>query len=286
MKRVLLLYYSQTGQTREALQQISAGLTGSMQYTVQCDLQAFSVEETFNFPWKMRPFFRIFPRSVLGRAPRMNELNLDFSTYDLIILGGQVWFLSPSLPLQSFLNSNQAQGLKGKKVIVVFTCRNLWYSGLRIVKEKLLALGSQFSGEIIVCERSPLWASFVTTPRWMLTGKKEAFLFFPEAGIKKDDFQDLKNIGYLIGQKLQDSSGDFIISKTNLDRFSLRTMDRIGRKFFEFWARLIFRLAPEVGAKQDLMLAMFRVNLVILILCLLPITKVLEIIIEKIKGRP
>jgi hypothetical protein len=274
MKKALILSYSQTGQTLSAATELIFGLRdfGS------CESMSLMVEEVFPFPWGFSNFFRAFPRCVLGQAPRLAKLDVNFSQYDLIILAGPVWFLSPSLPLQSFLNSPEAQGLKGKNVIVLLSCRNLWYSAARIMKEKLVKLQAHYLGHISICEISPLWASFVTTPRWMLTGKKEAFAFFPAAGIREIDFKNMTTIGKHLSLKLNSASPELKpFTITNLNRLSLLLMEKIGRRFFEAWAGLINAIAPQTGIAQDLLLVMFRVNLVLLILCLVPTTKLVEV---------
>lgn len=275
-KKALFLYYSQTGQTQHAMDTLAKGFAKAS----GCDVESYTVVEKFTFPWKMRDFFRAFPRCVLGLAPRFGSMPVKFDDYDLVILGGQVWFLSPSLPLQSLLQSSQAEGLKGKPVIVLVTCRNLWYSAARLVRESLQTIGAKYLGQITVCEISPLWASFVTTPRWMLTGKKEPFAFFPAAGIREGDFTALENLGQKLGESWVASGGRSVapgLLKSNLDRLSLRLMDRIGRNFFQVWARTLLRIAPKPGIWQDFCLILFRLNLVVLIVVVAPCTKVAEV---------
>jgi hypothetical protein len=277
MKKALFLYYSQTGQTQRAMDLLAKGFAE----VADCETAIYTVSEEFSFPWKMTSFFRAFPRCVLGLAPQLKELPVDLEDYDLIILGGQVWFLSPSLPLQAFLQSSKGHALSGKKVISVVTCRNLWYSTLISIKSGVEKLGGRFLGQITVCEISPIWASFVTTPRWMLTGKKAAFAFFPPAGIREKDFLALEGVGRSLASNWVHSKHESVgteLLKSNLDRPSLRMMDRIGKRFFKFWAGLIQLIAPQPGIWQDFCLIIFRINLIILIVVVAPYTKVVEVI--------
>lgn len=282
MKKALFLYYSQTGQTERAMNTLAEGfreLSGA-----QVDIATYTVAEKFAFPWKITGFFRAFPRSVLGLAPRMNPLTVNLADYDLIFLGGQVWFLSPSIPLHSFLQADEAKALAGKRVITVLTCRNLWYSALKVLRAGINALGGQFLGQITVCEISPLWASFVTTPRWMLTGKKGAFAFFPPAGIREQDFAALSQLGRNLGQSFAQSGGEGVnqeLLTSNLDRIALRMMDRIGRRVFTPWARTIVRIAPNPGWWQDFWLIIFRINLIFLIVLVAPYTRVVEVLLGR-----
>ena len=280
MKKALFLYYSQTGQTERAMQMLSKGF-GQM---ADCETFAYTVSEDFNFPWKMTSFFRAFPRCVLGLAPPIKNFPANLEDYDLIFLGGQVWFLSPSLPLWSFLQSDHARALRGKKIITVVTCRNIWYSALKSVIKSINEWGGIFLGQITICEVSPLWASFVTTPRWMLTGNKEPFAFFPAAGIREEDFIKLEVLGRDLAKSWlnsNESTVDQNLLKSNLDRPSLRLMNKIGYPVFKFWARLIMRVAPHSGLSQDIWLILFRINLLVLIVLITPYTKMVEVFLGK-----
>ena len=188
MKKALVLFYSQAGQTQQAIETFVRGLAPEL----ACHIVSIKSREEFSFPWTMSKFFRVFPRSVQGVAPETEPLNVDWENYDLVILGYQVWFLSPSLPIQGFFKSKDAENLRGKKVITVLTCRNLWYSASSWIQERLRRLGAIPLGQVTVCELSPILASFITTPRWMLTGKKNPFFVFPAAGISERSFQSWK----------------------------------------------------------------------------------------------
>jgi hypothetical protein len=278
MKKVLVISYSQAGQTQRALTTFLRGF----EKNVQCDRVVIEPKEKFPFPWKMSHFFRVFPRSVRGVAPEIENPQIRWDDYDLVILGFQVWFLSPSLPIQGFLQSPYASGLRRKKVVTLVTCRNLWHSASRTVHDKLTALGAQHLGQITLGETSPLWASFVTTPRWMLTGKKSAFAFFPEAGISAEEFAKLEEKGERLGLSWVSSQGHTLSKNeygSNLKKVSLSLMDAIGFRFFLFWSAFILLLAPRAGILQDILLLLFRVNLVLLILTVAPCTKLFEVLV-------
>jgi hypothetical protein len=276
MKKVLIVYYSQAGQTERAVEHLARGLGRA----VATDLRRIEPEEPFKFPWSMRNFFRAFPRCVQSVAPRTQPLNLRWDDYDLVLLAYPVWFLSPALPMQGFLLSEEARGLQGKTVITVATCRNLPLSAGIWMKDRIAALGGYFAGQLAACERTPLWASFVTTPRWMLTGRKNAFWFWPPAGLSDSDFAQIEATAAGIAQAWAASNGDparLPALGSNLNRVSLLLMDRIGHDvFFRPWSRLILRLFPKPGLGQDLLLVLFRISLVVLIICGSPCIRIFE----------
>jgi hypothetical protein len=276
MKKALIVYYSQAGQTERAVEHLARGLGPA----VATDLRRLEPEEPFAFPWSMRGFFRAFPRCVQSVAPRTRALDVYWDDYDLVLLAYPVWFLSPALPMQGFLLSEEARGLRGKTVITVATCRNLPVSAGIWMRDRITALGGRFAGQIAACERTPMWASFVTTPRWMLTGRKNAFWFFPPAGLSDSDFGHVEGSAAGIAQAWVASNGDAARLPelgSNLNRVSLLLMDRIGHDVvFRPWSRLILRLFPKPGLGQDLLLVLFRISLVLLIIGGTPCIRVFE----------
>lgn len=274
MKKALIIFYSQAGQTAKAVEEFRKGLQSG--YT--CDVAEVRSAETFSFPWKMTAFFRAFPRCHRGPLPEVNVTPpKPWENYDLVVLAYQVWFLSPSLPIQGFLHSQSAQNLSGKEVLGLVTCRNLFTGAMIRVKRRLTELGAEYLGQITLCERTPLWASFVTTPRWMLTGRKNAFSIFPEAGLTSAEYAPLAELGRRVADPVQARSA---ILTSNLNRVSLELMDLVGSSFFRFWSKIIFFAAPKAGAVQDLLLLFFRLNLMLLIISAGPCTKIFESIVS------
>lgn len=280
MKKALFLYYSQAGQTARALEEFKRG----WQKHGELDVAEIVPQESFPFPWRMAAFFRVFPRSVAGMAPKIEPLNVTWDDYDLVILGYQVWFLSPSLPIQGFLASSDAEHLKGKAVITVLTCRNLWHSATARVREKLKQIGAVHLGQMTVCELSPVWASFVTTPRWMLSGKKGAFAFFPPAGISDSEFAKIEMKGERLARTFQTGlaklQGHADLGPNSAE-LSLWLMDQIGIRFFRLWTAIILTLTPRQGLAQDAMLILFRLNLIALIIFVAPCTRIFQVIASR-----
>lgn len=270
MKRGLILFYSQTGQTQAALQQFAAGLAPSY----HLDWYNLATEENIAFPWTMSRFFRTFAKCHFGQRREVLLTGIKIENYDLVVLGYQVWFLMPSLPIQNLLQSKKFQAVAGKPVFSLLTCRNLWYSATREVNEALQKLGARHLAQVILCEKSPPWASFVTTPRWMLTGRKNAFAFFPEAGIAELEFNKLTTLGERMGG--WDLNSKTMSTFCNLDRFALRFMNWVGFGYFRLFARILRNLAPSEGLWQDSMLVVFRIGLVLLILVILPVSLTME----------
>ena len=269
-RKALLIYYSQCGQTKRALDSFSSELEQTFELT---NLE-ICPKNPYEFPWKMTKFFRAFPRCVKEDFPEINNLNSEVlaQKYDLVVIGYQVWFLSPSLPILSLMSELAFKKLiRGSEVVGIITSRNMWISAVANINQKLRTLGAKSIKNLVLCDTAPAWATFVTTPRWMLTGKKAAFSIFPEAGIAQEEFQRASIFASFI---TKDTSIDELVSCSHHQSQANITMEKIGRSFFECWAAVIYRLTLNDGLFRDFLLVLFRINLVFLILFLLPVVSI------------
>ena len=85
MKRILVVYYSQSGQLKEIIDRLLQPIEG-----VVVDYLAIDTVEGFPFPWTDEAFFGAFPESFLQIAQPLQPFELPSDNYDLVILGYQV----------------------------------------------------------------------------------------------------------------------------------------------------------------------------------------------------
>jgi hypothetical protein len=151
--KILAVYYSQTGRTKEILDAFIEPLRGQEQ--VSLDVVEIEPEEPFPYPWPVWTLLSVFPEAALETPIPLKHLPLDEnSTYDLIILGCQVWFLSPSLPISSLLHHpEKSKVFSGTPVIPIMTFRKDWTQGLEGLEETLTGLNAQVIEKIVVCAR-------------------------------------------------------------------------------------------------------------------------------------
>jgi hypothetical protein len=188
-----LVCHTQTGQLRQCADSLLAPLLASGE--VQLDVFDPKPQVAFPFPWPIPAFLDVMPESVLEIPPPMQPMRLPHDHYDLVILAWQVWYLAPSLPVTAFLASEQAKVLSGTPVVVLCACRNMWHAGWLKLKAKLDQLGARVLDHVVVVDQGAAWATFVTTPRWLWTGKKNAFGPFPAAGVAQKDIDALAPLG-------------------------------------------------------------------------------------------
>src|SRR5215467_8280182 len=139
-KKVLAIYYTQSGQ----LEEIVENLTAPLNYDgIAVEKVRVIPKTTYPFPWNGERFFSVMPDSVRGIPGELEHFQLKESKYDLIILGYQAWFLSPSIPSNSILNHPGFRDVaKNTPVITVTGARNMWISAMERVKKSLHETGA------------------------------------------------------------------------------------------------------------------------------------------------
>lgn len=200
-KRILVIHYSQTGQLIRIIEKLCEGLNDP---DISIDHLKIEPKEPFPFPWTRLAFFNTFPESVFGIPLPIKEPKIDPNVdYDLIVLGYTIWYLAPSIPINSFLVSEKGKALmNGKKVITILGGRNMWVMAHEKMKVLLKACGSTLIGNIAIVDKSPNLVSIITIIRWMFYGKKDPFLGFPQAGIREEEIRSASKFGALIKNDL------------------------------------------------------------------------------------
>ncbi len=199
-KRVLVIRYSQTGQLRDITEEVIRPLrAGGIDVTV-AELKPL---QPYAFPWSFWGFFNTFPECIYADPDPIELVEVE-GDFDLVILAYQVWFLSPSLPVTAFLQRDAVRLLKGKPVITLIACRNMWLQAQEQVKEYLDQAGAQLIDNIVLTERTHGAISVITTPTWLLSGKRGPYLggMLPRAGVWQSDVQDAARFGKAIAAQL------------------------------------------------------------------------------------
>ena len=269
MKRVLVVYYTQSGQLKEIIDSVLSPL---MEVTI--DFLPIDTAEPFPFPWTGEAFFGAFPESYLQIPQPLKPFEFVHTDYDLVILGYQVWYLSPSIPFNSFLQSEAGkQLLQGKPVITVSGTRNMWVMAHQKVKKLLTECGAHLVGNIALTDRHHNHISVITIVQWLFSGdKNKRYLgVFPKAGVDDKDIESASVYGTLIAPHLQ--TGDYtglqqeIVAHggVHYKRFLL-SAEKKGNRLFGIWAKMIYG-----SKKRKFLLKCFRIYLYIAIWVLMPI---------------
>lgn len=192
MKKVLVISYTQTGQLHDILEHLLGPLKQVEDIAITHHI--IQTETTYPYPWPKERFFDVFPESALGIPDKLKPIDRTIleGDYDLVILGYQVWFLSPSIPFNSFLMSEEGRCLlQGKPVITVIGCRNMWFTAQENVKRQLLEAEANLIGNIVFVDRHVNHVSLITIVRWLIGGKTDRYLgIFPKPGVSGKDIRE------------------------------------------------------------------------------------------------
>ncbi len=275
MKRVLVVHFSQTGQLARVVRALVAPLSEADD--VQLVEEILRPRQPYPFPWPFWRFLDAMPESVLLEAPELEPLGVrPDEHFDLVVLAYQVWYLAPAGPATAFLKSDAGRALlRDRPVVTVIACRNLWLTAQATVQRLIRAAGGALRDNVVFTDRAGVLASFITTPRWLLTGKREGLFGLPPAGIADSDIANAGRFGRALLGALRagrERGGPPLLAGLGAAPVDARLMfsERAGRRAFAVWARLI-RLAGPAGAWTRLpLLALFCVYLVAMILVVVP----------------
>lgn len=205
MKKILCINYSQSGQLDEILDNFTAPIDG-----VKLERIKVLPKNPFAFPWQTNNFYGGMPETVLEEAIEIEPIKFKEEKYDLIILGYQPWFLSPSMPTTALLKNHYfLQRVKNTPVITVIGARNMWLNAQSSVVSHIGAAGGKMVGNIALVDRAPNHLSAVSIAHWMMTGKKtRKWGIFPIPGISVKDIEGCSTFGTLVQNALVND--DFI----------------------------------------------------------------------------
>ena len=242
-KKILAIYYTQSGQMREIINSFTAPL---IEAGVSVEKAGIKPVTDYDFPWTGKRFFSVMPSCVLGVPEPLEPLNLKEKSYDLIILGYQPWFLSPSIPCNSLLQNAEFRALlKDTPVLTISAARNMWINAFVRVRNLLHGAGAKFVGNIALVDRHPNPVSFVTIFYWMLSGKKERYLnLFPKPGISEKDIAHTREFGKTIVNYMHlntwDGMQDELLKQKAVEiKYSLMFIEARAKPIFAVWARFI-----------------------------------------------
>jgi hypothetical protein len=266
-KNILIIYFSQSGQLSEIVENFALPLESA---GVNVEKIALKPKEPFPFPWTSDTFFDAMPESVLGIPVELEQIEYKRSSYDLVVLAYQPWFLSPSLPTISILkNAGFQKIIQQTPVVTLIGARNMWLNGQEKVKAQLKEIGAKLVGNIALIDQHNNHLSAVSILYWMLTGKKERYLnIFPKPGVSDTDIKNASVFGktvldYLHKENwigLQDS---LILQKAVEIKSNLMFIEQRAGKLFSIWANLIRgkknRKPWVTGFKYYLLIALFIV---------------------------
>ena len=273
MKRILVIYYTQSGQLKEIADNFVAPF---QKQGIPVDFYEIQMETPYPFPWTNESFFGAFPESFLELPQPIKAMPPDIETqeYDLVVLAYQVWYLSPSIPVTSFLKSQQARVLlEGKPVVTLSGTRNMWIKAQEKVRNMLVKKGARIVANIALTDRHYNHISVLTIVHWLFTGKKDKYLgIFPLPGVSQKDITNATQYGEVVvnhsqkGEYQQSLQKEIVAQGGVQVKPFLLSAEKKANRLFGIWARAIYQ-----SPRRKFLLKCFHAYLYFAIWILMPI---------------
>ena len=310
--RILVIYFSQSGQLRNIIDQVLVDVRNKADITYAQIIP----EKAWPFPWKASTFFDAMPECVVQQPAPVQPLPASVvqGDYDLVLFGWQPWFLHPSQPITAFLQSESAQVLNGKPVVTVIGCRNMWLNAGEKVKEGLRKAGAHHAGNIVLTDTNTNLVSLLTIIRWSFSGRKEATRWLPAAGVQDRDVEASRKFGPAILEAAAAMAANNGVNQPNgepamgngngnlpsavaqlhqklmaLGAISLNTglivLEKRGIKNFRFWAKYIREKGGPAAPERQGRVTAFKRLLITAIFILSPISSFTAFLQRKLQQR-
>lgn len=242
-KKILTIFYSQSGQLEEVIRQFTAPL---IEAGHAVETLAIRPVKSFPFPWTSPVFFDAMPESVLLKPAELEPFRFGETRYDLIVIGYQPWFLSPSIPASSLMQHPAFKVIaRDTPVITISACRNMWINAQEKTKQLLSDAGARLVGNIALVDRHHNYVSLVTILLWMFSGRKEKrWAFLPKPGVSDQDIAQAQLFGRIAADHLESSAWDGLQPQLQEHgaveiKYPLMFIERRAGRIFEIWAKLI-----------------------------------------------
>lgn len=279
MKKILVVHYSQTGQLSQMVQQFLRPL----RHVAHIEIEECAIvpQTPYPFPWSFFRFFNTFPETVHLQPPPIVAPQFSQARYDVVILAYSVWFLSPSQPMTAFLQHTHTRDiLRGTPVITLIGCRNMWLMAQEKMKALLTQHGAHLVGNVVKVDAVHSALSFITTPLWLLTGKKQAFGWLPKAGIADHEIADMARFGAKLGDVLQQDMGlDETLFQNmgavHIDE-SLMMSEQAARRSFHLWGKWLMAAGRISPLLRRVLVYVYVVFLVAMIMTVVPMSMLLR----------
>lgn len=281
MKEVLIIYYSQTGQLYDILKNVASTLTDE---GVNITYHEILPQKEYPFPWKPDEFYNAFPETFLQIPTPLKNVSSEVlkphlpngkQKYDLVILGYTVWYLTPSIPVNSFLKSPEAKDLLSNTPVVTLSAsRNMWIMAQEKMKRLLLDNNAKLVGNMALVDRNLNHISVITIVHWLMGGKKtKMFGIFPKPGVSDNEIQAASRFGIQIKQALlKNDYSKLQYELLNLGAVkvdpSLIATDIRGNMVFSKWSNFLIK---KEGDKRRKALVYFKYYLLFAIWLIAPI---------------
>lgn len=202
--RVLIIYYSFSGQTAGLLNNLSLGLK---QQGVEVTLEKLRLLNPPRFPvGAILPTVKMMLTTTFRQRLPIRAPEGDWSGYSLLILAGPTWSYNPSGPVLDLLDRFGSRLFRGQTVLPLISCRGYWRMHWLGLKRLLLGCGAVVPNRIIFSHPAPEpWRTIgvfmkiagYAPERSPLIGR-----YYRRFGHSKEQLLEAERLGALLGAAL------------------------------------------------------------------------------------
>jgi len=205
-KRILILSYSFSSQTRNLLNGLIEGLEES---GIEVFWEQLNSVTELRFPvGSINGTLLMMAQSFLRKRYPIHPLNpLCFGQWDLIVLAGPTWSYNPSGPVLSLLDRDGKRLFAGKLVLPFISCRGYWRVHFYGLRGLLRRCGARVAAPIVFSHPTPEpWRTIGVFLK--LAGKvPEAgsswfHRFYPKYGHSREQVEDSRKVGFELGEAI------------------------------------------------------------------------------------
>lgn len=212
--QVLLLYYSYTGQSLKVLE-----AAGEVFAERGCEVHKAPIEFTdsrYAERFSRFPMRHVWPDmlSVLPAQKRRatGEIRTPDAVrngdYDLICIGSPTWWQTVSMPMRSFLQSDEARKLLAGKPFAVFVvCRQYWLENLTAVRELAEQQGGRYVDEVHFTYPGDALRSMLSLTSYLGSGQyREKYLGvrIPSTNVQPEQLEQTRSFAAALADRLFD----------------------------------------------------------------------------------
>lgn len=280
-KKVLVVFYSQSGQIKEIIDSFISPFEADENY--EFFFHKIQPVNDYPFPWTRAQFFDAFPESVMEVGCELKPMPKELKQhYDLIILGLQIWYLSPSIPIAAFMQSDDFKLLAANTPLITINgCRNMWYMAQRSIYRYIQEAKANYIGHLVLFDKVNNLTSVITIMYWAFTAKKDQkWGVFPKPGISDKDIVDCSKYGFILKERweeqdLKQLQDDFVKNDGVVVIPHLMSMEHKAKRIFKIWTSFVIKQGKSGKSNRKKKLILFKYYLLFMIYLLSPIATVI-----------
>jgi hypothetical protein len=207
-KRVLIVYFSLSSQTRNLLQGLGKGIG---EYDIEVVWQQVKTVEPLPFPLgSYAATLKMMVTTFFRRRLPIEQLSPNnFTQWDLIILAGPTWSYHPSGPILSLLDRDGERLFKGRTILPFISCRGYWRMHNWDLRAVLKRKGARVLRPVVFTHPvAEPWRTIGVFLKFVgkvpESGQSWFHHFYPKYGHNKKQVNDAKAIGLIIGKYVEE----------------------------------------------------------------------------------